>query len=304
MRRLLGVLLVAFLTAPAASVGLAQSPNADAEGCKDYPLFNRMPNYHIVECESLEFDSRKFPVGPPLEEQKPTHVEVEGAVTLLKYELNDGAKRASPLQIMRNFENATKKGGGTVEGKYPEWCTAMVEYDRRLGNGCTNWGVSMKFLTPGKEVWAYMQMIDDGSYGIQVAEREAMKQDIVVDAASLQQGLEATGHIAVYDVLFDTGKSDIKPASDATLKEIASLMDQNASLRLHVVGHTDNVGTAAANMKLSQARASAVVAALTSKHGVAPDRLDAFGAGPYAPVASNRTEEGKAKNRRVELVEQ
>ena len=162
----------------------------------------------------------------------------------------------------------------------------------------------MKFLTPTKEVWAYMQMIEDESYGIQIIERETMKQDIVINAAALQEGLAATGHIAVYDILFDTGKSDIKPESEATLKEIAALMSENPSLKLHVVGHTDNVGGLAANMKLSQARAAAVVAALTSKHGVAASRLDAFGAGPYAPVASNRTDEGRAKNRRVELVEQ
>jgi OmpA-OmpF porin, OOP family len=81
-------------------------------------------------------------------------------------------------------------------------------------------------------------------------------------------------------------------------------MSQNPSLKLHVVGHTDNVGDPAMNVKLSQARAAAVIAALRQNHGVAASRLSAFGAGPYAPVASNKTEEGKAKNRRVELVEQ
>jgi OmpA-OmpF porin, OOP family len=282
----------------------AQSTQNDSEGCKDYPLFNRMPNYHIGDCETLEFDARKFPVGPPLEELKPKQVEVEGALTYLKYDLNEGAKPASGLQIMRNFENATKSAGGTVEGKYPDWCTAYADYDPRLGNTCTNWGVSMRFVTSDKEVWAYMQVTGDESYAIQIIERATMKQDIVVDAAGLQHGLAATGHIAVYDILFDTGKSDIKPESDAALKEIAKLMSQNPSLRLHVVGHTDNVGNLAANMKLSQARAGAVVAALTSTHGVAANRLDSFGAGPYAPVASNATDEGKAKNRRVELVEQ
>jgi outer membrane protein OmpA-like peptidoglycan-associated protein len=161
----------------------------------------------------------------------------------------------------------------------------------------------MKFISSGKEVWAYMQMTGDNSYGIQIIERQKMKQDIVINAAELQQGLSATGHIAVYDILFDTGKSDIKPPSDAALKEIAKMMSQNPSLKLRVVGHTDNVGDLAVNMKLSQARAAAVVAALTSKYGVAANRLDAFGAGPYAPVASNKTDEGKAKNRRVELVE-
>ncbi len=303
MKNLWVFLLLIALTSLGFSTAVAQSPPEDAEGCKDFPLFNRMPNYHIADCQSAEFDARKFPVGPPLEEQKPKHVAVEGALIYIWYDLNEGSKPASGLQVMRNFENAAKKGGGTVEGRYPEWCKAMAEYDPRLGNGCTNWGVSMKFVSSGKEVWAYMQVGENG-YGLQIIERQSMKQDIVINAAELQQGLSATGHIAVYDILFDTGKSDIKSQSDNALKEIAKLMSQNPSLKLRVVGHTDNVGDLAMNMKLSQARAAAVVAALTSKYGVAANRLDAFGAGPYAPVASNKTDEGKAKNRRVELVEQ
>ena len=78
-------------------------------------------------------------------------VEVEGALTYLQYQLNEGAKPASGLQIMRNFEAAAKRAGGTIQGTYPDWCKAYVEYDSRLGNTCTNWGVSMKFVTPGKK---------------------------------------------------------------------------------------------------------------------------------------------------------
>ncbi len=286
------------------SAASALPQEKDAEGCKDYPLFNRMPNFHIIECSTVEFDARKFPYGLPDGDLKLKFVEVEGALTFLKYELNEGAKPVSGLQIMRNFENAAKKAGGTVQGMYPEWCKANVEYDPRLGNGCTNWSVSMKFVSSDKEIYAYMQVVGEGSYGLQIIEKQAMKQDIAVNAADLQQGLNATGHIAVYDILFDTGKFEIKPESEAALKEIAKLMSQNTSIKLHVVGHTDNVGDLAANMKLSQARAGAVVAALTGKHGVAANRLSAFGAGPHAPVASNKTDEGKARNRRVELVEQ
>ncbi|UCF36116.1 MAG: OmpA family protein [Acidobacteriota bacterium] len=287
----------------AAQTAFSQSPNDDLEGCKDYPLFNRMPNHHIIDCESIEFDARKFPVGPPLEEQRPKQVEVEGALTYLRYELNEGAREVSGVQIMRNFENAAKAAGGTVEGKYPDWCTATVDFDSRLGNTCTNWGVSMRFMVSGKEVWAYMQ-VTDGGYGLQIVEREAMQQDIVVNAAQLKQGLDTAGHIAVYDILFDTGKSDLKPESANALQEIADLLKGSPALKLHVVGHTDNVGDLASNMKLSQSRAAAVVAALTGQYGIASDRLAPFGVGPYSPVASNRDDEGRARNRRVELVEQ
>jgi outer membrane protein OmpA-like peptidoglycan-associated protein len=304
MKRFLCVLFVLAAACLALAITSATAQAQDQEGCVDHPLFNRMPNHHITLCETVEFDSRKFPVGPPLAELKPKHVEVEGARFLLIYEMNEGGKQISGLQVMRNFENATKSAGGTVMGTYPEWCKAYIEYDPKLGNSCANYGVSMKFLKGNKEIWAYMQVTGDTSYGFQIIEKEAMQQNLVVDAALLKQGLADSGHIAVYNILFDTGKSDLKPESDAALKEIAKLLTQDAALKLHVVGHTDNVGDLTLNMKLSQARAAAVVAALTSKHGIAANRLTAFGAGPYAPVASNKTDEGKAKNRRVELVEQ
>jgi outer membrane protein OmpA-like peptidoglycan-associated protein len=131
-----------------------------------------------------------------------------------------------------------------------------------------------------------------------------MRQDVVADAAAFATGLKDTGHVAVYGIYFDTGKSDVKPESDPALKEIAKLLAQDPKLKLYVVGHTDSVGPFEANMKLSQARAEAVAKVLTAKFGVAASRLRAVGAGPTSPVASNATEDGRARNRRVELVEQ
>jgi outer membrane protein OmpA-like peptidoglycan-associated protein len=108
----------------------------------------------------------------------------------------------------------------------------------------------------------------------------------------------------VYGIYFDTGKSSLKPESEQAIGEVAKLMKNEAALKLYVVGHTDNVGGLEPNMKLSQDRADAVVQALVRNNGIPAARLKAFGAGPYAPVASNDTEDGKAKNRRVELVKQ
>jgi hypothetical protein len=150
VKKEISYLLLFIFASLAFPLALAQS--ADKEGCKDFPLFNRMPNYHISDCDSIEFDARQFPVGPPLEEQKPKHVEAEGAFTYLQYGLNEGAKAASGLQIMRNFENATKAAGGTVEGKYADWCKAYADYDSRLGNSCTYWGLTMKFVAADKEI--------------------------------------------------------------------------------------------------------------------------------------------------------
>jgi outer membrane protein OmpA-like peptidoglycan-associated protein len=127
---------------------------------------------------------------------------------------------------------------------------------------------------------------------------------ITVDAAALSSDIAATGHTAVYGIYFDTAKAEVKPESDAALKEIAKLLQQTPTLKLFVVGHTDSVGALASNMDLSKRRADAVVAALTAKYGVAAARLAAQGCGPLAPVGSNDTEDGRAKNRRVELVKQ
>ena len=107
-KKALAIVFLMLFLSPLSLVFADSDPN-DAEGCKDYPLFNRMPNYHLAECDSTEFDARKFPVGPPLEEQKPRVVEVEGTTYFLRYLINDGATPSSGLQIMRNFENATKK---------------------------------------------------------------------------------------------------------------------------------------------------------------------------------------------------
>ncbi len=138
-----------------------------------------------------------------------------------------------------------------------------------------------------------------------VIEMKPMESDLItVDAASLANDINRTGHASVYGIYFDTGKADVKPESDATLKEIAKLLQGDPTLKLYVVGHTDNEGALDMNMDLSRRRAAAVLTALTTKYAVPAGRLRAYGSGPYAPVASNDSEDGRAKNRRVELVKQ
>jgi outer membrane protein OmpA-like peptidoglycan-associated protein len=122
--------------------------------------------------------------------------------------------------------------------------------------------------------------------------------------ADFTDGLKTTGHIAVEGIFFETGKSELKPESAPAIAEVAKLLKEDATLKLYVVGHTDNAGALEGNMKLSQDRAQSVVLALVKTHGIAAARLKAYGDGPYAPVASNDAEEGRAKNRRVELVKQ
>ena len=272
--KIVGLLLVLF----AASSVLAQN-ETDVKGSLDHPLFTRMPGYYISDYNVKEFD--KF-ISSYLSGQDENW---EGKVTRLAYYIMTGAKQASMLQIARNYENAAKEIGGKIlvnEGRVIE---GKIEKDR---------GVT----------YVHVEAFNDGrNYDVIVVETGAMKQDVVADAAALSASIAATGKAAVYGIYFDTGKSVVKPESTPALEEITKLMKQNGSLTLYVVGHTDNVGALDYNLKLSTDRADAVVKALIGR-GIVASSLKGAGVGPYCPVASNHTEEGKAKNRRVELVEQ
>jgi len=252
----------------------------DDRGCKDHPLFTRMPDYWIHTCAQKEFDAYGFTIGQGKKEQ------VEGQYWQIRYYPQATAtSKASELQILRNFENAATKLGGTVLYKDKSKETLRLNKD-------------------GKEVWVEVWAEFTGKYALTIVEKKAMAQDIVANADAFSNDLKTTGHSAVYGIYFDTGKSEIKPESGQAIGEIAKLLKSDASLKVYVVGHTDNVGGLEANMKLSLDRADAVVKALVGNHGIVASRLKAYGDGPYAPVTSNDTEEGRAKNRRVELVKQ
>lgn len=169
----------------------------------------------------------------------------------------------------------------------------------------SNYGETyLKLSQQGEKYWVYLHSIGGEKYELTIIEKAEMAQEVVADAKSLMSDIQARGSASVYGIYFDFDKADIKPESEPAIKEIAKLLQENKGLKLYVVGHTDNVGTIDYNMKLSKARADAVVKELVTKHKISADRLKAYGVGSLAPVASNRTEDGRAKNRRVELVEQ
>ena len=271
----LGTLMMCFLSSP----GL-RAQEQDVEGSKDHPLFNRMPGYYIQQYEEKEFDTHSF------RDANLNELNVEGHLVTIVYALKSGAKEASRIQVLRNYENAAVKIGGTVLKS--DWDGSSF----------------LKVVRDGKEIWAHIDAYITTEFKLTVVEKKSMAQDIVASAEAFAGGIKATGHAAVYGIYFDTGKWAIKPESDGALAEIAKLLKGDPSLRLNVVGHTDNVGAIEANMKLSQARAESVVQALAGKYGIASVRLRPFGVGPLSPVASNDTEEGNGKNRRVELVKQ
>jgi OmpA-OmpF porin, OOP family len=138
---------------------------------------------------------------------------------------------------------------------------------------------------------------------VHILEPKAREQKmVVIKADEMARSLESTGHIALYGIFFDTDKSDLKSESTPTLTEIAQLLKTHPRLAVLVVGHTDNQGAYDSNLDLSRRRADAVVKSLVANHGVDARLLRGAGVGMVAPAASNETEEGRAKNRRVEIV--
>lgn len=150
----------------------------------------------------------------------------------------------------------------------------------------------------------YCKALNDRTMAMVIAiEPKAREQRMVtVTAADMQKAIDSTGRIALYGIYFDTNKTDIKPESDAAIEQIAALLKANSGLKVFIVGHTDNVGSNAANMDLSKRRAGSVMANLVSRHGVAAAQMEAAGVGMLSPVASNDDDAGRSKNRRVELV--
>ncbi|MBM4141619.1 MAG: OmpA family protein [Nitrospira sp.] len=259
------------------SIAFAQE---DREGCKDHPMFTRMPNFYIGNCKEKDFDKAEFV------DEKDKDIKVEGKFYWTEYEIKKGIKAPSELQILRNYENAIKKIGGVVVNE-----SGGLAY--------------LKLIKAGKTYWVIVFPRGNGTYyELTIVEKAEMAQEVVADAKSLMSDIQTRGHASVYGIHFDFDKANIKPESEPAIKEIAKLLQENKGLKLYVIGHTDNVGTIDYNMKLSKLRADAVMKELVTKYKISSERLKAFGVGSLAPVTSNKTDDGRAQNRRVELVEQ
>lgn len=254
--------------------------NRDQKGCKDSPLFTRMPDTYIYNCSEQAFAAHEF------SKDTPQVTTIEGRLWRITYYPQPTVKvKPSELQILRNFENAVVKIGGKV-------------LPARKGRA------TFRLVQDGKEIWVDAWAEFTGKYGLFIVEKQAMVQDIVANAAALASDLATSGHVTIEGIYFDTGKATIKPESAQAIGEVAKLLAGDLALKVYVVGHTDTVGQLDANMRLSQERAEAVMQVLVKTHGIAAARMKAFGNGPYAPVATNGSDAGRSRNRRVELVKQ
>ena len=262
----------------ACTMSLSAFAQEDVPGCKDSPMFNRMPNMFITECSS-NFNEMEITMSAEKKETK------EGTRTAIQYVYSlEEATAPSFFQIVKNFENAIIKTGGK-----------RIYYGKEAG-------VATLFTqSAGKDVWVVLSDFSGaraGNFQLEILEVEGMKQDIA--AGAMLEALNTTGSIALY-INFETGKALIKPESENIIDQVAQLLKENAALKISVEGHTDNVGTAPANQTLSENRAKAVMNAIIAK-GIDKARLSSKGWGQTKPIADNKTDDGKAKNRRVEIV--
>jgi OOP family OmpA-OmpF porin len=254
-------------------LSIAAAAEPDAAGCKDY-FVTRLAGYRIWECDVKDFDSAVFAEGTNKE------TKVDGRIVTNFYQQPDDATPNSPALVRRNYENALKAAG---------WIVIYSDNDT----------LTEKQTKDGEERWAQLTGNGGSSYQLLLAQKAGMQQS-VVSAGDMLTALNKDGHISLH-INFDTGKATIKPDSKSIVDQVIALMKQNSQLNLSIEGHTDNVGATASNKTLSVARAQSVVSALVNA-GVAQSRLSAAGFGQERPIADNNTEDGRAQNRRVDLV--
>ncbi len=309
----------------AATLGHAE----DIKSGKDHPLISRFAGSQLDGFQEIGFGQGVFylpnsaALAKELQSDKP--LTVEGKVTRLLYLVPKGK---SPLEVHRNFEMALKSAGVTIKtsvnGKGASWDTtehwnknfSKMTFEGRWwedvspfsrGDGLYVYGV----LNRGGSLWHvsvltvqnFHESEQQAAVAIQIIEPVAMQTgQVTVNANAMKQGLSTEGKIALYGLFFDTGKADIKPESKSQLDEMAKLLQGSPAFKVYIVGHSDNQGALDGNIALSRARAQAVVDALIKTYKVDTKRLAAAGVASYAPVSSNASEAGRAKNRRVELV--
>ena len=304
---------------------------------QDHPLLGRFQGAQQVGFKEAAFDEARIITGPieersAREQSGPGWQTVEGKVFTLYYKLPAGR---TGLEALRNYQASLTGAGFEVpftcsteagtcfsDGrKYPGLFLGLAldgttdlpklqlgDFVRNFfGNGTGRY-LYARLNRPGGAVHVSLAFSEDESRGrtviARVIEAGAMQtgQIQVVEASQLGREIDQNGRTNVYGILFDYDKADIKPESQAQLKAIAELLSKSPALRLDVVGHTDNQGSAAYNLKLSDMRAFSVVAELATRYGIDRGRLNALGKGLEQPVASNADEAGRARNRRVELV--
>lgn len=331
------VVVVAVLCGGFAQAQPKFDPNRDLVGAKDHPLVPRYEGSVIFGYKFERFAEANMPLGPAfrtIENKRGfDKVEtVEGARTRILYL---APLQRTSVEVIRNYRQALEAHGFyTAFECRGDGCGVQIEealYGYRAERKITDSQVMEYAFTMGVEeprlwvgrldrregpVWvmvfaAFAGNAADARAGnrvqvlVDILDKGTMeKRMVTVVAKEMAVNIGRDGRQVIYGILFDFDKADIKPESKAQLDEIAALMKANPALKVFIVGHTDTQGTIEHNLGLSQRRAEAVVRALSTQYGIAPTRMVARGLGAFAPVATNDSEDGRAKNRRVEIVKQ
>ena len=305
------------------STNLFAQRTTDIEGSKDYPLVSRYKGAIIEFYKEIKWDSYKIPVSKVDQFSDihfPKTIEVEGKIIRIQYSVNP---EDTPILIFKNYKDAFIKAGYSIlfEGKNDEelgntpheFCWYFYGKDglnlERLGAAYNPAGIEHAYIVAktkngDKHIYAVVYISNFSNATIitqDIIEEEAPEIGLVT-AESIDKGLASFGHIELSGIYFETGLSSIKSESDEALKNIAEYLKNNSDKKYIIVGHTDNTGDFAANIKLSDERAVSVKDKLVSTYQINSDQLITHGDGPTAPVATNSTDEGRAKNRRVEIV--
>ncbi len=300
------LLLTLLLAAPA----LAQ-PQRDVAGSRDFAGIGRFKGSVITGYEVKDFDATRMQ-AKPFKDGKPQDARrLEGRITRIAYRTEPGP---SILEVSRNFETQLAGAGyETLLACNVDDCGGIPFSEGVDGLPAPQmWvdGFDYRYFAGrkaegGRETYVSVLVSknNDNIYAQLIVAQLGAIENKMVDAAAMAKGLGEKGHIALYGIYFDTDKATIKPESKPTLDEIARLLRGQPKLTVFIVGHTDTQGAYDYNLDLSKRRAEAVGAALVSGYQIARARLRTAGVGFLAPVGSNATEDGRALNRRVELVQ-
>jgi len=312
-------------------LGILSAQAADLAGSKDYPLIKRYEGSEIIGYKTNAYDEFTLALGKAAGGQDffDKKQGIEGPLTEITYRV-PGAH--SSLEIFSNYKNAL-----TAAGFQPLFETEMVkpifenyfrgtlykksdQADALLSIEAPHY-LAAKLAGADKDVYVALVVVESDGWqwhkqagrpvtinkgdvvvALDVIETKPLvDRMVVIKSSEMADAIAKTGKIDIYGITFDIDKTDIKPESVPTLVEVAKLLQENPTLKLQISGHTDNTGSATHNQTLSEGRAASVVNTLVSQYHVDASRLQAKGYGDTRPVADNATEEGRAKNRRVEL---
>lgn len=309
------------------------TPNKDVTDSIDHPLISRFPESYIRFYQSKDYDEFTLPLNElneaefadQYQEYTEKPMRVEGKMTQHFYVV---PKNHSTLKIFRNYEQAlkekdfeiiVKKSGGVDWGfgyklyegidfkSASETHFEGVRSDKESGRyltaklNRTEGDVYLSLFT-AKHLFHGGSWPDGQPAVFQVIVEETDLETDLINVESVMQDINSKGKAAIYGIQFDVDSAEIKEESEPTINKIAELLKENPDLNLNVVGHTDSTGNLDYNIDLSERRAESLVEVLVNDHNIDQNRLNSFGVGPLAPKATNETENGRAKNRRVELV--